>query len=224
MACTDLIWSARFRRPGSPAHALLAGERLTGHLEQGARVGQRHQSSPILNRAKRRTTTASPSLPDISLTSCPMVLLSSLTNGCSSRVRSADELLDLALDDLGADGLRLALGRHLLLGDPPLPLEQLGRDVFGCRRDRVGRGDVQRESCRQCDELASPWRPPSPPASPPALCDAGRDQQRHWRARPHHPAQTAPSHQSPRSSPSRPRPPSSPRRALAGRHHPRSLR
>ena len=53
--------------------ALLARQRLARDLEQGAGVGESHQASPILNRAKRRTEIASPSLPEASLMSWPTV-------------------------------------------------------------------------------------------------------------------------------------------------------
>jgi hypothetical protein len=62
------------------AEPLLPREGLARQLEKRALVGRRHaQSSPIRNRAKRRTETASPSFPEISLISWPTVLASSFT-------------------------------------------------------------------------------------------------------------------------------------------------
>jgi len=63
-----------------------------------------------------------------------------------------DELLELSLHDLGPHVFRLPLGGHLLLGDAPLPIEQLRRDVRGRHADRIGRGDVKGDLARQLPE------------------------------------------------------------------------
>src|SRR3954451_13322962 len=71
------------------AKALIAGQRLARDLEQSAGVGEGHQTSPILNRANRRTEITSPSLPEASLMSWRADFLSSRATGCSVSVPSA---------------------------------------------------------------------------------------------------------------------------------------
>ena len=143
----DLL-GERLDDPEIQAHALLAAQRLAGELEQGAGVGEGHQDSPILNRANRRTCTASPTLPETSLINCPTVLVVVLHVRLLGERPLGHELLELALDDLGADVLRLPLRGDLLLGDPPLPLQHVAGDVLRRHADRVGRRDVQRDVAR----------------------------------------------------------------------------
>src|SRR5215218_11188744 len=55
-----------------------------------------------------------------------------------------EEFLDFPLHDLAANIFGLSLLGHLLLGNAPLALDQIGWDVFGPDGDWVGEGDVQR--------------------------------------------------------------------------------
>src|SRR5690606_3690521 len=67
----------------------------------------------------------------------------------------AGKLAQLALDDLGTHRLGLALGCDLLLCDATLALDHLARDVRCVDRDRIGRGDVQRDLARHREGLVT---------------------------------------------------------------------
>ena len=78
---------------GLNAESTIAGERLTGELEQDASVTKpavvRHgQRSPTLSRAKRATSIFSPVREETSVMSCSIVLSGSFTKACSRRQNS----------------------------------------------------------------------------------------------------------------------------------------
>ena len=76
-----------------------------------------------------------------------------LDEGLAQQGPLGDELPELAVDDLAPDVLRLALRRHLLLGDPPLRARSDRRGMSASLTpDRVGRGDVEGHLPAQRDE------------------------------------------------------------------------
>ena len=129
--------------------APLARERFPGQFEQGPAVGRRHQPSPTLMRVKRVTEMALPTSFDASATRSADRLLVVLDPGLVQQRALGEKLLDLPFDDLGANGLGLSFLGHLLFGDATLPVHDVGADVLGPHRDRVGGGDVERDLAGQ---------------------------------------------------------------------------
>ena len=143
----------------------VAEEGLAGQLEQDAPVAERrrppssgsppgvaHSSSPTSKRTKRRTRMFSPIV-------AIALVMSSPTVWSVSRIRLLGQhdllipLLELAVDDLGADVLGLLLDR--LVGEQLglLGREDLGRDRLDRRVQRLEGHDLDREVLDELLEL-----------------------------------------------------------------------
>ena len=107
------------------AEALVAGQRLTRDLEQGAGVGESHQSFPDFEPREAPDRDGLAQLAGCFLDELADRLLVVLDERLLGEGPLGDELLQLAVDDLGPDVLRLALLR------PPAPRRCAARGPAG---------------------------------------------------------------------------------------------
>ena len=120
-------------------------------------AGRVRAQSPTANRTKRRMTTFSPVFGrqrGAQLLDRPALVLVRVDVRLAQQHDLLEPLVELALDDLGADALRLV--GDLLLGDALLALDLVGRDAVlvdrdaGRRRRCAARGRARRRRSPRC--------------------------------------------------------------------------